>query len=199
MYTGALGDASVGLTSGQVSTLLASLDQTVNASGDPVARQAIRTWVTMIANDPVGALGLPVVGGSSTASPANAWLSLQCWAGDQNVLNQYRQVSGDLASSGCGCEEPRGCRLYAVTAIKQMKVLLPLLATGLPPVIPTTTTDTTDMTHMTTTTTTTDTPPTTTTTSPGSSVVLPPPAASGATPLLLGIAALGAVLLLGRS
>lgn len=85
----------------------------------------ILQWVELILADPVGARSGQVSPGNTfTDSAADAYLGLRCWAGDQSILQIYRQKSGDPAVQGCGCEVSHGCRADAQAALRQVDAAL---------------------------------------------------------------------------
>lgn len=96
-----------------------------NGSYDETHAQILKL-VQKILSDPIGAVSGQYLQGDGhwLESAANAYMALRCWAGDQTILPAYRQVSGDPAQNGCGCETAYGCRRDAQQALQQVNAQL---------------------------------------------------------------------------
>ena len=123
-------------------TILADIGKLFGGTGSYTATHAaILNWCQMILADPVGAVsGQYIIGPNYQGNAAGAYLSLRCWAGDQSILAIYRQVSGDPASNGCGCETQYGCRADAQAALARIDAALnqaaPVVSSAPEPALP---------------------------------------------------------------
>lgn len=106
--------------------ILADIGKLFGDTGSYTATHAaILQWCQMILADPAGAVsGNYIPGPNYQSNAAGAYLSLRCWAGDQSILSTYRQVSGDPAANGCGCETFFGCRADAQAALARINQAL---------------------------------------------------------------------------
>jgi hypothetical protein len=105
----------------QAPKILADIEGAFTGSSYDATHQRILQWVQMILADPTGAVsGNYIPGNNFLANAANAMLGLRCWAGDQSILTIYRQISGDPAPAGCGCEVDHGCRADAQAALARV-------------------------------------------------------------------------------
>jgi len=101
-------------------SILAGIAKLFGESGSYDQTHAqILSLCQVILRDPQGAVSGQYLPGDGRwlESAANAYLALNCWAGNQAVLAAYRQVSGDPAPNGCGCEVEYGCRADAQQAL----------------------------------------------------------------------------------
>lgn len=99
-------------------TIVAEIEGAFKGSSFDATHQQILAWSTIISND----LTL------SGAGAQNAWLLLNCWAGNQGVITaantSYLFGTGYTAAQraqGCGCEVAHGCRADAASAVATLQ------------------------------------------------------------------------------
>ena len=100
-------------------------------------QQTVMQWVQLILSNPAQAVsGQYTPGNNPTASPANAYLWLNCAAGNETILSTYRQISGDPSPNGCGFETQYGGRQGALAALQRVNTALnqPMPATSTAPI-----------------------------------------------------------------
>lgn len=127
MYSGlGIAPAVAALVIQQAPAILSDIDKLFGDTGSyDQTHAAILQEVQLILSDPAAAVsGNYVHANSGLASPANAYLWLNCQAGNEAVLATYRQVSGDPASNGCGFETAYGGRADAQNALARVNQAL---------------------------------------------------------------------------
>lgn len=125
----------------QAPKILSDIEGLFVGSSYDATHQRILQWVDLITKDPTGATsGQYTPGNNSLASAANAYLWLNCAAGNETVLSTYRQMSGDPSPAGCGFETAHGGRADAQTALAEVNKALnqptPTLSSAGQPITP---------------------------------------------------------------
>lgn len=114
-----------------VPQILSAIEGLFQGSSYDQTHQSILQYSQLALSNPQQALsGNYTPGNNPTASPANAYLWLNCLAGNEAVLATYRRISGDPAAAGCGCEVSHGCRADAQQALAAVNQALGVTQTG---------------------------------------------------------------------
>ena len=108
-------------------SIVAEIEGAFKGSSFDATHQQILAWSTIISND----LSL------SGAGAQNAWLLLNCWAGNQGVITaantSYLFGAGytqQQRAMGCGCEVAHGCRADAAAAVATLQSKMPVASSA---------------------------------------------------------------------